>query len=345
MAPSLAGKVAIVTGASRGLGKGIALGLAEAGATVYITGRTTQRSKTPEDPETLSVQDAADEIEKMGKGKGIPCAVDHKDDNAVREFFDKVMKEQGKIDILVNNAFGAVNKIMQNQGKRFWEDGMDGEMWNSANDVGLRSHYIASHLAAKHMVKARSGLIVNVSSAAGRGYLFNIPYSTGKAGVDKMMTDMSIELEPYNVGAVTLYPGIVMTEKVDAVIKSDDEAAAASAKKLWAGFFETSLYSGRALAHLAADEKYYMGRTGEILFTARLADRYGFRDEMGRYVPGFHGLRAAFVKMFPSGYTSWWIKLIPNIFASASMMTNNMNAAGRALARKTAAREAKEKSL
>ena len=155
MSLSLQGKVCLVTGAARGIGRGIALQLGQAGATVYITGRTKK-----------NLDECAEEIKARG---GIPVAVqmDHGVDAEVEKLFDQIKKEQnGKLDVLVNNAYAGVSTIFNNTGKKFWET-EPVSTWDTINGVGLRGHYICTTLASRMMVPKQQGLIVNVSSSGG----------------------------------------------------------------------------------------------------------------------------------------------------------------------------------
>ena len=155
MSPSLQGKVCLVTGAARGIGRGIALQLGQAGATVYITGRTKK-----------NLDECAQEIKARG---GIPVTVqmDHGVDSEVEKLFDQIKTEQnGKLDVLVNNAYAGVSTIFNNTGKKFWE--MEPvNTWDTINGVGLRGHYICTTLASRMMVPKHQGLIINVSSSGG----------------------------------------------------------------------------------------------------------------------------------------------------------------------------------
>lgn len=264
MAPNLAGKVCLVTGATKGIGKGIALQLGSAGAKVYITGRT----------EDL-LGKCAEEINSRG-GVGIGLKVDHNNDKEVEELFEKIKKdENGKLDILVNNAYPGVNYIFENVGKKFWD--MDpSKTWDIINGVGLRGHYLCATLAARLMTANKQGLIVNVSSIGGRSYLFNVAYGVGKAGCDRMAADCAIELKADNVAMVSLWPGAVKTEFMqENVINTSGPLAEAFA----AG--ESIEYSGLAVAHLAADPNY-MAKTGKILMTSELGQEYGFVDIDGK---------------------------------------------------------------
>ena len=159
MSPSLQGKVCLVTGAARGIGRGIALQLGQAGATVYITGRT-----------AANLEECAREIKERG-GHPIAITMDHGVDSDVVKLFERIKSEQnGKLDVLVNNAYAGVNTIFTSTGKKFWEtEPID--TWDKINGVGLRGHYICTTLASRMMVPRKTGLIVNVSSTGGLQYV------------------------------------------------------------------------------------------------------------------------------------------------------------------------------
>lgn len=263
--PDLRGHVAIVTGASRGVGKGIALGLAEAGATIYVTGRTTAASDAPEGlPGTID--QTAEELRALG-GIGIAVRCDHADDEQVAALFARVRAEQhGRLDLLVNNAFAIPEGRITGP---FWE--LPVSQWDTLHRVGLRSHYVASVHAAQVMVPARRGLIVNVSSFGAKIYAVSVAYGVGKAGVDRMSRDMARELRPHNVSAVSLWPGIVRTERL---LQQPERLAFDPTNG------ESPTFSGRAVAHLAADPQI-LARSGESLVVAELAAHYDFTDIAG----------------------------------------------------------------
>ncbi|XP_072107042.1 dehydrogenase/reductase SDR family member 1-like, partial [Mobula birostris] len=168
MAKKLLGHICIVTGASRGIGKGIALQLGEAGATVYITGRSMD-----------TLQQAAKEVEARG-GKCVPVVCDSGKEEEVSSLFGRVKQEQdGRLDILVNNAYSGVQAIFENRRTKFWE--MPPSVWDDINNVGLRGHYMCSVYGARMMVEAGRGLIVVISSMGGLRYAFSVPYGVGKA--------------------------------------------------------------------------------------------------------------------------------------------------------------------
>eukprot|EP00058_Branchiostoma_floridae_P004084 XP_002589572.1 hypothetical protein BRAFLDRAFT_224709 [Branchiostoma floridae] len=246
----LSGKVAVVTGATRGIGKGIALQLGEAGATVYITGGDFVL------PETLSLVgglrrqwpllSVLTQIEKRG-GKCIPVQCDHEKDDNIKALFDRIEREQnGQLDILVNNAYKAVTGIFESEKKSFWEQ--DPGFWDEVNNVGLRNHYICSVYAARLMVLQKKGLIVNISSPGGLQYVFNVAYGIGKTACDRMAADCAHELRKHNVAFVSLWPGAVKTELVTDLLTERPESETA---KMFA-HTETVEFSGKSIVHLAS---------------------------------------------------------------------------------------------
>jgi NAD(P)-dependent dehydrogenase (short-subunit alcohol dehydrogenase family) len=263
----LSGKVAVVTGGSRGVGKGIALGLGEAGATVYVTGR----SLAPGDDPRGSLSRTVDEIAALG-GQGIAVRCDHTDDSDVKSMFERVRTEQGRLDVLVNNVMSTPQRAELPPGARsqwdlhpFWE--MPLSVWDAFHLVGLRSHYVASVFAAPLLIEHRGGLIVCISAPGSRRYVQNVAYGVGKAGVEKLAADMAEELRPYRVASVSLWPGFVRTEDVvgQPAVYPDLSTTV------------SQIFPGRAIAALAADPAV-MGRTGETLKAADLAEEYGFND-------------------------------------------------------------------
>jgi dehydrogenase/reductase SDR family member 1 len=246
-------KVAVVTGGTQGVGRGVASGLAQCGARVFVTGRSTHDGPSKEERVT-----------------GIRC--DHRVDTEVTAAFEQVAREAGKIDILVNNVWGGYERMVEDGTftwtKPFWEQGL--RRWDAMFSAGVRAHYQASQLAAKSMVECQRGLIVNISFWAAQKHIGNVAYGVSKAATDKMTADMAVELRPHGVAAVSLYPGLVRTEKVM-------EAAA------WLNLTnsESPEFIGRAVAALAADPGV-MRHTGTVLVAARVAAEYGFTDIDGK---------------------------------------------------------------
>ncbi|MDF9409618.1 SDR family NAD(P)-dependent oxidoreductase [Pelotomaculum isophthalicicum JI] len=218
---SLKGKVAVVTGASRGVGKGIALGLAEYGATIYVTGRTEKDDMLLDFLKGTTIYQTADDVNQMG-GVGIAHKCDHSKDEDVERLFERVMNEQGKLDILVNSAWAGGSKHVLGGyffNTPFWKQPVS--LWDDNFNVGVRSNYIAIRFAAEIMTKQKSGLIVNISFYGGRRYFNNVSYGVSKAAVDKLSADTAYELKEYGVAVFSLYPGSVRTEGMAEVAKYD----------------------------------------------------------------------------------------------------------------------------
>lgn len=270
----LEGRVALVTGASRGVGKGVALGLAEAGATVYVTGR----SLSPADDARGSLEQTAREIETLG-GTGVAVRCDHADDAQVRAAFDRVRDERGRLDVLVNNVMSTPQPEDLPEGCRyqwdlhpFWD--MPIALWDAYHVVGLRSHYVASAFAVPLLLAAGGGLIVSISSPGAVRYARNVPYGVGKAGVEKLVSDMAEELRPHRVASISLWPGFNRTE--DVLARPDlypDLSGSVSTR-----------FAGRAVAALAADPDV-LARSGKCLRASDLAREYGFTDVDGSVPP------------------------------------------------------------
>lgn len=267
---SLPEKVVVVTGGSRGVGKGIALGLGEAGATVYVTGRTTREGA---DVEKLggTVFGTAEEVTALG-GKGIAIACDHREDAQVEKLFQQVKGENGQLDILVNNAWGGYER-MEHDGeftwlKPFWEQPF--WRWDEMFHGGARAAFVASAFAARMMIEQQSGLIVNISFWAAQKYLANVPYGAAKAAVDKMTADMAHEAEKFNIAVISLYPGLVRTESVMRAAEYFDMSNS-----------ESPQFTGRVVAALAADPDI-MQKSGKVLVVAQEALEYGIQDIDGK---------------------------------------------------------------
>lgn len=266
---SLRGQVALVTGASRGVGKGIAVGLGEAGATVYVTGRTTSGTDVDGLPGTIF--DTADEVTHAG-GQGIPFACDHADDAQVRKLFDEISARETRLDILVNNVWGGYQR-MEHDGtftwlKPFWEQPW--WRWDAMFQAGVRAHFVASALAAPKMIAQKGGLIVNISFWAAQKFMSNVMYGAAKAADNTLARDMAHDLLPHNVTAVSLYPGLVRTEGVMKNAQYFDMSNS-----------ESPQFIGRAVAALANDPNK-MSKTGQVLVAAALALEYGFTDIDGK---------------------------------------------------------------
>lgn len=260
---SLKGKVCVVTGATRGIGRGIAVALAEQGAIVYVSGRSTGSV------DELTIEGTIAAVNAAG-GEGHGMKVDHGNDNEIADFFEFVGKEQGKIDILVNNVYKIPNPPAWGGG--FWDHPI--QVWDDQVGIGLRAHYVASWHAAKLLFAAGPGsLIVNVSSPGGQSYHFSSSYGAGKAGLDRLTADMAIELKDKGIAAIVLYPGSVATEFI--------LAAGRDGKG-----HQTPLGVGRTVPALAQAPDL-MERTGTIQWVEDLSREFDVRDENGELAPAY----------------------------------------------------------
>ena len=247
----LTGKTALVTGASRGIGRGIAAALSDAGARVYATGRTIATATLPESVTRLT------------------C--DHRNDEQVVQVFDQIRRESGRLDVLANAAWGGYEGMVEN-GKftwvnPFWEQPL--RRWGAMIDAGVRAGFVASQHAARLMIPARSGVIAHLSHWAARKRLGNVIYGISKAATDAMAMQTADELRAHNVTSVSIYPGLVRTEAV-----------------LAAGVFDLSNsespeFIGRAIAAMAVDPEAQRWN-GKVVTAAALAIDYGFTDIDGK---------------------------------------------------------------
>jgi NAD(P)-dependent dehydrogenase (short-subunit alcohol dehydrogenase family) len=271
----LAGLIALVTGASRGIGKGVALVLAEQGATVYVTGRTIHEGDYYL-PGTVA--GTAAECTARGEasgGKGIAVVCDHADDQAVAALFARIADEQGRLDLLVNNAFSLSDDLLD-PGAFHEKPLANLEMW----DVGVRSNYVAAWHAARIMVPQRSGLIVAISGFAAVTYTYGVIFGTAKTAVDRMARDMAIELEPHNVASLALWQGLTLTEKAKDNLAAMSDRMTSSITSMQGSSVE---HPGRVIAALAADPDI-MERSGGEFITAELAQQYGISDLDGAVI-------------------------------------------------------------
>ena len=269
----LAGKVALVTGASRGIGKGCALELAAAGASVYITGRTTGAGQHPL-PGTVG--GTAEEVTAAG-GTATAVACDHRDDDAVRAVFDRIAEEQGRLDVLVNNAFAIPDELTAML--PFWEVPISN--WDDMMDVGTRSAYVASVQAAPVMIDQGDGLIANISSSGATEYAWHVAYGVGKCALDRMTADCARELGDTGVSMVSVWPGFVRTERIDMAVDSGVELP----PSLDLSAAESPRFTGRAVTALAVDAERSR-YTGQAVAARDMADAYGFTDIDGRLPAG-----------------------------------------------------------
>jgi NAD(P)-dependent dehydrogenase (short-subunit alcohol dehydrogenase family) len=273
MAGALDGRVAVVTGASKNIGKGIALQVAASGALTYVTAR----SLDDVPGQLASLNRTVAEIEALG-GKAIACACDHTDDVQVEAVFDRIRDEQGRLDLVVNVASPDFSEMV---GVPFWQIPFD--HITSCLDIGPRSNYVTTALAARTMIPQGSGVVVNISSHGAESYLLSVPYGVGKAAIDRVTRDTAFELRPHDIAVVSLWPGLVLTE---GLLANTEEAE--DGRRLLHGldisFGETPKFNGKAVVALAADPDI-LERTGGSYWSATLAREYGFTEDDGHLPP------------------------------------------------------------
>lgn len=282
---NLNGKVAVVTGASRGIGKGIALTLAEQGAVVYVTGRTMHPAKGA--PLPGSIAETVEQCNERGRrsgGRAIGVSLDLMDDASIASLFDQVRGESDRLDILVNNAMAIPDSMTQKIG--FWDKPLSEEL--QILDTGLRAAYIASWHAAKLMVPQESGLIVNLSGYVGITYTYDVLFGTTKTAVDRMARDMAIELKPHQVTSISLWQGFTFTERAIENLKS----VPGMAEQLKSASGSSPEFPGRVIGALASDERV-LNRTGGTFINAELAAEYGVTDIDGRVVESLRDQRGS----------------------------------------------------
>mmetsp|Transcript_9909 Transcript_9909/g.26164 ORF Transcript_9909/g.26164 Transcript_9909/m.26164 type:complete len:495 (+) Transcript_9909:45-1529(+) len=283
-APSLQGRFACVTGASRGIGKGIAVGLGELGATVFVTGR---REK--------AIAETAELVTQAG-GKGIPLQCDHSDDTQVQRAFEEIAKQTGgKLDILVNNAFqdpalrDKETDALLEKGAKFYE--LPLQVWDDVHRVGLRSHYTASYFAAPLLAKSATSswrpLLCVTSAPAAVTYYYAVAYGVAKAASDRLVRDLQVELGPLGIDCVSIWPGVVYTETVQRLFETGDTLRI---NRVTGGadpdfVCESPLLTGRVIGRLAADpatrKPPYIspdGLTSRVIVVAEGAEAFGIRD-------------------------------------------------------------------
>jgi len=250
---------AIVTGASRGVGRGVAEALGEVGAHVVLTGR---------DEAALTETTAA--VTALG-GIALALRCDHRDAGQTEAAFVRALRELGGLDLLVNSAWGGYENMIEHGEltwpRPFWEQPL--WRWDAMFSAGVRAAHQCSQLAARAMVAQRRGLIVNISFWAAQKYLGNVAYGIAKAATDRLSADCAHELRAFGVAVVSLYPGLVRTERV-----------MESAAFLDLSNSESPRFTGRAVAALARDSEV-LRHSGSALVAARLAREYGFTDVDG----------------------------------------------------------------
>lgn len=287
----LHGRVAVVTGGSRGAGRGIALELGAAGATVYVTGRSTRAEPAPTYTQLMalshlsqlpgSIEDTVEELTRLG-GQGIAVRCDHTQEDDVARLFDQVQREQGRLDLLVNNAWGGHESFNGVFVAPFWAHPL--AHWDTMFDRGVRNHLLASRCAAPMLVRQRHGLIVTTTFWDRDRYMHgNLYYDLAKAAMSRLAFGMAQDLKPHGVASIAVSPGWMRTEFVLAGHQADETNWR---ERPGLSKTESPRYLGRAVAALATDTQV-MNKTGRVLRVADLAAEYGFTDIDGRQVPPF----------------------------------------------------------
>ena len=267
--------IAVVTGASRGAGAGIAHALGSHGCTVYVTGRT-QTGAASSRPGTI--EETADRVTRAG-GKGIAVRVDHGDDEQVKALFERIEREQGRLDILVNNAAIIRDEMMGRT--KFWEEPLN---VMDTLDVGVRSSYVATVYAAPLMLSQRDGLVVFTSASSSTHYAFGPAYGVPKAAIDKMAADMAFDFKDQGIAAISVWMGSLLTQRVRDIVAGDPEKLGHILDSA-----ETPELTGHVIWSLYTDPQL-MGRSGQTLIGAELAVEYGIKDEDDRQPPSYREL-------------------------------------------------------
>jgi NAD(P)-dependent dehydrogenase (short-subunit alcohol dehydrogenase family) len=270
---SLRGKIAVVTGASRGAGRGIAFELGSAGATVYVTGRSVNGATTDNRSETI--EETAEGVTSRG-GKGIAIRCDHTRENDVRDLFDQIERDHGGIDILVNSVFGgSESSLPPGDGRHFWERPQ--EHWDAMMVAGPQAYLLTTRYAVPLMKQHHKGLIVNITFFIKDQISGNLYYDLAMNAINRMTLGMAKELKDFNVSSVAVCPGWMRTERVrDSGFGPEDGAT------------ETTAYVGRAVVALATD-KTISKFSGDTIMVAELARKYGFTDVDGTQPQPFEG--------------------------------------------------------
>ena len=325
----------LVTGASRGIGRGIAIELALHGHNVYITGRTQKAlDKVISDAKEIAKNEKVENFVNSDPNL-VSFVCDHSNDQEVQQVFDKIPK----LDCLINNAFSGAKPIIDAKERPFFQ--LPIEMWDQVNHVGLRNNYRCCHFAARKMLqigeesattaeswknrnKQNPGLIVNVSSAGGAVSLFNAAYGIGKEAKDRMMVDFGLELEKHktNIYAFSLWPGPVKTELCMEEVEKDSTG---HLKKIFENG-ESTRFAGKCLAAIIKsmgqdDCKYAKYLNGGIISTADIGRKYGLSDVDDRVIPSGLGVKGILYAAGFRKFSAWvpgWLKMPKWVFALGS---------------------------
>jgi NAD(P)-dependent dehydrogenase (short-subunit alcohol dehydrogenase family) len=270
--------VVIVTGASRGAGRGIAIALGSHGCTVYVTGRS---AKAGDAALSGTIYETAAAVTAAG-GKGVAVRVDHADDNQVKALFEQVQREQGCLDILVNNACLIRDEVMHPL--NFWQKPLEVV---DMLDVGLRSSYVASYYAAPMMVAQNQGLVIFTSASGSVHYVFGPVYGAHKAGMDKFAADMAVDFKPFGIASLSIWMGALLTERLKLLMEENPQKYGKLGDTA-----ETPEFTGHIIWALYNDPAL-MELSGQTVIGAEMALKYGIKDENGRQPPSYrvtHGV-------------------------------------------------------
>lgn len=267
--------IAVVTGASRGAGRGIAHALGSHGCTVYVTGRTERAGGSVFDG---TIHETAELVTAAG-GTGIAVRVDHADDDQTKALFERVEREQGRLDILVNNAVIIREEMMGRT--RFWEEPVN---VIDTIEVGLRSSYVATVYAAPLMLPQRRGLVVFTSAPGAAHYVFGPAYGVHKAGTDKMAADMAVDFKDFGIATASIWMGVLLTERFKTLVAGAPDKLAHLLDNT-----ETPEFTGHLIWALFNDPQL-MDSSGQTFIGAELAAQYGIEDAGGRRPPSYRDL-------------------------------------------------------
>jgi NAD(P)-dependent dehydrogenase (short-subunit alcohol dehydrogenase family) len=280
------GKVAVVAGASRGCGRGIALALADAGATVYVTGRTTRTGPGPVDRAPGTIEDTAEEVTRRG-GRGIPVQIDQTDAAQVDDLFARVRRDHGRLDILACAVWGGNERFVDPVWKEpFWNQPV--RVWDECMGAGPQAFWLAAHAASRLMAEQRAGLIVAITepiietSPFGGNLQWDLFEHLPHYSLNRLVGVLARDARPAGIAIIGLLPGFMKTERVEMHLR-DEELR----KQFRYDLAESTEYAGRAVAALAADPNV-LSKAGELIFVADAAKEYGFTDIDGRYIENFY---------------------------------------------------------